>query len=110
MALPSCEYFGPLEYDPIIAEPRALSLIWDTENIISIGEKFREQFPKEVSERKLVKFILSDMSLEKQTPEKSILQKIEQDYISPNIVMIDGWLLSITEARQCALFSLMQPK
>lgn len=110
MAIPSCEYFAPLEYDPIIAEPQALSLIWDTGNIIKIGEMFRKKFPEDVSERKLVKLILSDVSLDKNDLEKSLQEKIEEDYNSESIVMIDGWLLSKTEGRQCALFSLLQSK
>jgi hypothetical protein len=108
--LPSCENFTPLEYDPIIAEPQALSLIWDTDNIIKIGEIFRKKFPEDMSERKLVKLILSNMTLDKNAPVKSLQEKIEQDYTSGTIVMIDGWLLSVTEARQCALFSLISPK
>ena len=110
MALPACTNFGPLEYDPMIAEPEALSHIWDTDNIIKIGEIFRKHFPKEVSERKLVRLISDGLSLEKSSIDKSLQQQIGQDYTNGSIVMLDGWLLSITEARQCALFSLTQPK
>ena len=110
MALPACTNFGPLEYDPMIAEPGALSRIWDNENIIKIGEMFQEKYPDEISERKLVKLILNGLSLDKNAPHKSLQQQIGLDYTSGNIVMLDGWLLSVTEARQCALFSLLQPK
>jgi hypothetical protein len=110
LTIPACNNFGPLEYDPMIAEPEALSLIWDNENIIKIGEMFREHFPKEVGERKLVKLISNGLSLDKSSPGKSLLLQIGQEYTTGRIVMLDGWLLSITEARQCALFSLIQPK
>lgn len=110
MALPACNNFGPLEYDPRIAEPEALSHIWDTDNIIKIGEMFRKQFPKEDSERKLVWLISDGLSVEKSSTDKPLLRQIGQDYTNGNIVMLDGWLLSITEARQCALLSLIQPK
>ena len=110
LTLPACEYLTPLEYDPIIAEPRELSFIWDTENILKIGEMYLKQFPKEASERNLVNLILSNITLDKNALKNSTLQKIEQDYASGSIVMIDGWLLSVTEARQCALLSLINPK
>ena len=34
--------------------------------------------------------------------------QITDDYNKGNTVMIDGWILSRIEARQCALFSLIQ--
>jgi len=44
------------------------------------------------------------------SPVENMQQKVTEDYESKEIVMIDGWLLSVTEARQCALFSLLQTK
>ncbi len=110
MALPACKNFGPLDYDPMIVEPRALSHIWDTENIVKIGEMFQKKYPEENNERKLVRLISDGLSLEKSSIDKSLQQQIGQDYTNGSIVMLDGWLLSITEARQCSLFSLIQPK
>ena len=37
--------------------------------------------------------------------QKQLEEKIGEDFKQDQIIMIDGWLLSITEARQCALFS-----
>jgi hypothetical protein len=37
-------------------------------------------------------------------------QQIKNDFITGNMVMVDGWILSVTEARQCALFSLTLQK
>jgi len=33
-------------------------------------------------------------------------QKVKQDFETGNTVLVKGWVLSVTEARQCALFSL----
>jgi hypothetical protein len=38
----------------------------------------------------------------------SLEARIRNDFISGNMVAVDGWLLSITEARLCALVSLLR--
>ena len=35
-------------------------------------------------------------------------QKVHSDFEGGNTVIVSGWVLSVTEARQCALFSLTQ--
>lgn len=93
---------GP-NYDPaMVAEPLDLSKIWDTETIIKIGNLYREQYPKE-NERSLVKKIAE------RSPE-SIGERIQEDFQSGRTIMLDGWTLSMTEARQCALFSIKESK
>jgi hypothetical protein len=39
-------------------------------------------------------------------PRESIENQIRDDFAAGKTVMLDGWVLSATEARQCALFSL----
>jgi hypothetical protein len=34
--------------------------------------------------------------------------KVENDFKTGKIAVIKGWVLSLTEARQCALFSILQ--
>ena len=102
-ALPAAFYFlRDVEYDPALADPQSLSLIWDTETITDIGNKYRLQIPSEKSERSLVKLL--------DVPGSDLEQIITKDFESGNTVIIDGWILSKTEARQCALFSLTAPK
>ena len=36
----------------------------------------------------------------------SVAQQVRNDFAAGRIVLVDGWVLSATEARQCALFSL----
>jgi hypothetical protein len=101
--LPTAFYFfRNVEFDPALADPKSLSLIWDTETITDIGNKYRLQIPSEKSERSLVKLL--------EAPGPDLEQIITKDFESENTVIIDGWILSKTEARQCALFSLTQPK
>ena len=85
-----------------------LSYIWDTATIRDIGENYRKQFSDEDSERKLVNFLSDYASTESTTTIEMLRQQIANDYSQGNIVLVDGWVLSRTEARQCALFSLKQ--
>jgi len=39
--------------------------------------------------------------------ESQIEKRIKHDFDTDNIVVVQGWVLSITEARQCAFFSMI---
>lgn len=111
IALPTWYYkYGDLEYNQLLTEPELLSYIWDDNTIHKIGKIYREQYPDENSERKLVKILLKSNLTDTEAIAKFLQQQIQEDYKTESIVMIDGWLLSVTEARQCALFSLTQIK
>jgi F420-0:gamma-glutamyl ligase len=36
----------------------------------------------------------------------ALAQRVQQDFVDGHVVHVDGWVLSLTEARQCALHSL----
>lgn len=96
--------------DRILSKPLLLSDIWDYQTIANIGKRYQELYPKENSERKLVELLSKDISVAKNDLPGLITSRIKEDYKTGKIVTIDGWILSITESRQCALFSLTQPK
>jgi len=79
--------------------PDFLSHICDTATLRQIGAAYRAQTPTEASPRRLIQLLQSGVG-----PET-----IKADYDKGNIVTIKGWVLSVTEARQCALFS-YEPK
>jgi len=111
IALPTWYYkYRDLEYDQLLAEPELLLHIWDGNTISQIGEIYRKQFSDENSERKLVELLSRSVSPELTTSSLMLQQKITDHYNMGNTVMIDGWVLSKTEARQCALFSLIKNK
>lgn len=97
-------------YDPLIAEPQSLSLIWDTETVIAVGNQYRVQYVDENSEQALAKKLVRDQSDSGEQMIKNLNQKIKEDFEKDNTLLIDGWILSKTEARQCALLSTLQPK
>lgn len=110
VSIPTAYYFlGDIEYDPSLADPQLLSLIWDNETIKKIGNQYRLQMPSENSERSLVKnlkAVTSEVSLANAPNLEEIIKK---DFETGNTIIVDGWILSRTEARQCALFSLIEP-
>ncbi len=97
-----------IEYDPEIAEPFFLSHIWDEETIEKIGEKYLSDAMDEKDEQDLAKQILK--SIDGQGPEsiQRINEQIAEDFKNDQTVLVDGWILSVTEARQCGLYSLIQ--
>ena len=102
-------YLKQDKYDSLLAEPRSLSLIWDNETINDIGNRYRELVHGESKERSLVGALNKELSYDNDDLAAALDQKIGEDFASGNTVMIDGWILSVTEARQCALFSTIQP-
>lgn len=89
-------------------EPELLSHIWDDKLISEIGNKYRNQFSDENNERVLVDLLSNSSNIDSNSTPKMLKEQIINDYRTYNTVMIDGWILSKTEARQCALFSFIQ--
>lgn len=102
-------YFGEVQYDGSLSQPHLLSLIWDFKAIKEIGDQYRMQVPEETNERSLVEALAVD-GLSGETLESKLDGKVRSDFINGNTVLVDGWILSRTEARQCALFSSVQSK
>ena len=96
-------------------QPGLLSHICDAKTLKEIGVAYREKFATEKNEKQLINFLLTDSSnkVVPVTSEDAIInslleQKIQKDFETGNTVIMKGWILSVTEARQCALFSLTQ--
>jgi hypothetical protein len=100
----------PIKYDALIVEPQLLSHIWDTNTITSIGNSYVSQTPKENSENELAEALIENISGSPKEMANSLTEKVANDFENGDIVMIDGWMLSRTEARQCGLLSKKQIK
>ena len=103
VVLQSCK----INYDSSLAKPQQLTFIWDKETMIEAGKAYQQQFPGENSERKLVKLLKEDIPEDNAT-SSDLEQKIIDNYKKDKTVLLDGWILSVTEGRQCALFALKQ--
>lgn len=106
VSIPAVNYFfySVPDYDTKLSVPQLLSLIWDDETIRATGAKYLEKFPEENSERALAKALFANSA--NQSYEK-LEEKTKVDFAEGNTVVIEGWLLSKTEAQQCALTHLL---
>ena len=96
-------------------QPQLLSHICDAKTVREIGASYRQKFNNENHEKQLINILLTDSTnkVAPVTSEEAVInslleQKIQKDFETGNTVIIKGWILSVTEARQCALFSLTQ--
>ena len=90
--------------------PLVLSGICDEASIRKIGISYRALVPGENSKEKLLELLNTGLSsnIAPDGPEviNELEQKIEQEFKEDKLVVINGWVITPTEARQCALLSL----
>jgi hypothetical protein len=92
-----------------ISQPVFLSRLFDKETINEVGKSYLQKSPQENNEDKLVQLLANNSTT---TDEKGIHEYLDKtirnDFETGNTITVKGWVLAITEARQCALFSLLQ--
>jgi len=107
ISLPAaCNLFTDTQYDPSLAKPDDLSYVMDSVSIASLGGQYLLNVPNENSERRLAHRIMEDVRTEAEDIKPALEEKIRNDFKTGHTVIVDGWVLSVTEARQCGLFSL----
>jgi len=102
-----------LALDKLLAMPQTLSRLQDEKTLAAIGKAYGALHPDEYSLRKLERNLAVNNLSSDTSPNKifaTLDKAIQADFDSGNIIILEGWVLSITEARQCALFSLMVGK
>lgn len=97
-----------------LAHPKFLSQLCDSRTILSLGRAYLKLKPEETRDDVLLNDLLTEKSRRDffkthdiNKAESQIEKKIQCDFATNNIVVVQGWVLSITEARQCAFFSLL---
>lgn len=89
----------------VALEPRSLAGICSREQLLELGNRYRE-ISGEDSRDSLINRILQDYKGPPKKQADYLALSVEKDFKENRTVVVDGWLLSITEARQCALLSL----
>jgi hypothetical protein len=94
---------------PVGAE-RLASTLSHTDSAVRLGRRYLEGAPEEANAGRLIALIgTQPAGGESDAALRERLQTcIRQDFIDGTTVAVDGWLLSLTEARLCALVSLLQ--
>jgi hypothetical protein len=111
LSLPFAEGCGPSAKDMAAAQPLLLSHMVDVKAITEAGLAYRKTHPDENDEYKLSQLILAgrDVSSANKNTIQALLDKqVTADFKLGKTVLVKGWVLSITEARQCALFSILK--
>lgn len=111
LPLASCQRVGTVA--EVLHMPAFLSGVCDEKTLRAIGVAFGKLYPETYVADHIKKELLAVVSLD-QSPSaidpsalaSSLAGKVEADFNEGRIITIDGWVLSVTEAKQCALYSL----
>lgn len=107
LTLPFAEGCAPSP-ESIASLPFLFSKLADKKTIAEAGIAYRKKFPKENDQIVLSNLLIgAKTSLDKSVIEKQLNDRILDDFKSGKTVTAAGWVLSITEARQCALYSIL---
>ena len=96
--------------DPLI-HPSVLARFCDDDQLRQIGKEYLERHNQENSGKVLKKMLLAKQDGKPFRFDNRgelgdfIDKKINADFRNGNVLLLHGWVLSQTEARQCALYS-----
>lgn len=111
ISLPLLHSCSPSATQQTMSQPIFLSRLFDKDMIKNAGKTYLKKTPAENNDKKLIQLLVSDNAIANSNNEKAIHQylnkKIKYDFETGNTILIKGWVLAVTEARQCALFSLL---
>jgi hypothetical protein len=96
----------------IEAQPLFFSHLVDAKTIMETGLAYRKANLREDDKNKLEELLLANSALPASANDiaiRSMLDnKVNIDFKTGKIAVVNGWVLSLTEARQCALFSILR--
>jgi hypothetical protein len=99
--------------DSALAQPKLLSMLCDSKTILMLGRAYLKMKPQESRGGRLLVDLLGDKfskipeNQDMPAVESQLEKRIKQDFENSNTVVLKGWVLSVTEARQCAFFSIL---
>lgn len=102
------------DFDKLLSVPDMLSHLCDAKTIKEIGKAYGSKIPDEYSIKKIEDLLVRNgerTSITETTKPEDIHtfidKNIHNDFTTGKTVNVKGWVLSITEARQSALLSLI---
>ncbi len=112
-SVPAYKYYKKKSkfYNPLVT-PNELSRFCNEAIIRDIGLSYRSMTPTENEKKKLTDLLLTgdDGKQTKESDNEAVFElidkKVRKDFKEDKLRVIKGWVISTTEARQCALFSL----
>ncbi|PWU05047.1 MAG: hypothetical protein C5B52_00340 [Bacteroidetes bacterium] len=105
-----------ISWNKTLAQPVFLSHVCDAKTIQEIGNAYRAQVPEESKADDLYDLLTTDSSgksvassLDSNQVSAILSENISHEYASGKTINVKGWVLSTTEARQCAYSTLIKP-
>jgi len=95
-----------------LEQPRILGNFCSEKDIQEIGNDYRKENPNESQKQQLIDLLLENDAGKKISASDNsrvsdwLDQKTEEEFKSDKSIVVAGWVISVTEARQCALYSL----
>ncbi|GAC1453570.1 MAG: hypothetical protein PVSMB1_02170 [Gemmatimonadaceae bacterium] len=92
-----------------VAQPALLGIL-GADLVRELGVRYRKITPAENGADALVAALSGGGRQKLMFPwphRRTVPQQIRDDFANGRTVLVNGWVLSVTEARQCALFSLI---
>lgn len=92
-----------------LALPQFLGQVCDESEVVAIGKAYLKKSPADAGT--LRKLLTGEAGGLDQFPTANgvwsmLFERVKEDFKADRTVILEGWVLSITEARQCALYSL----
>ena len=95
--------------DNALSLPVNLLSIMSEDEIKELGNSYIQSFPNEANVDVLKTLIVQNKNIpSKKLIDQKVKFEIKDDFVKGDTLILNGWVLSITEARQCALYSLIQ--
>ena len=92
---------------PTLASPGLLAILGSEGAVRHLGERYRQLVPEENDGEVLRQALLSPWPrLVSSNLMAALAEQVQQDFTHGRTVTVHGWILAVTEARQCALYSL----
>lgn len=88
--------------------PQFLAAICDAQTIRKIGTDYRTITDNERHEGQLTDLLSAGVDDNKDQTAQ-LVKKVNDDFAAGRTITVDGWVIAVTEARQCALNSLQLP-
>jgi hypothetical protein len=108
IGLPISELFrGERNIKIILSRPETLLPFCDTESILRIGAEYLSVMPEERNKLVLIDNLNLDVFQDFGSLKSRLMNQIENDFVNNLVWTLNGWVISATEARQCALFYIL---
>jgi hypothetical protein len=104
----ACRGGGGAADELALARPALIDVLGDSV-VREIGTRYRSAVPREGDAAALKAAILGPPGGGLRLPwaeRPPLAERVRDDFAAGRTVLVNGWLLSVTEARQCALYSL----